>query len=647
MYEHQTRARIPRWLRILAPPMIILVVIAAGMLSAACSDDAEQAESEQPTRVERQAESEQPTRVERQAEQREQTSADSAPPEPEQQQQAAMQQQEMQAQAQQEAAYQQVQQYEETEDDVGVAQYAAEQQAADRGAIEQAEAAQASADSDGSRSRTQQGQERSSQERSAPRRALPGSTNFEDYATTGWRETVDDDTSTFSLDVDRTSYFLALNWVEAGYAIEPASVRAEEWINAFNYNYKRPDVNDSFAITTDIVEHPLHNDLHLVRIATQAPEFVDNTPLNVTLVLDASGSMATGNRVEIARAAAESIRGGLSRDDRIAVVLFSDRIVEYESHQRPDDGNISQIIERLSPRNTTNVQAGLNLGVELADDARRDRRNAYNYVILMSDGVANVNATDPFAILRTAEDRDDSNPLRLITVGVGIENYNDVLLEQLAQHGNGWYRYLQDVGQARSTFGRENWLALSIPFADQARAQVRWDGDAVLAWRLVGYENRVTADRNFEQDRREFAEIPIGTATTMFFEVELTSEAVHRNMIELGEVELRWLTPMSDVSNRQQVDMVSGISRFGEDEMLDLGSVVALAADRYSWFGQDGLSDATMSLAARNLNEVAYWFEELPSAVRDTQAGGDFAKLLAAMGAVAEEHETEDPGYSR
>ena len=607
MNQTQTRAKTRKWIRILAPPLIVLAVVAA-MLSAACSDDADRAESEQLTRVEQAAQVEQQ----------------------EQQQQAMQQQQEVAYQQQQ--AQQQAQQ--------AAAEYEEEQQAMEQEAEQQAS-------SDSSRSRTQQRQQRSSQEPQTPRRSLPGSTNFEDYATTGWRETLDDNTSTFSLDVDRTSYFLALNWVEAGYAIDPAAVRAEEWINAFNYNYELPRTNDSFAVTTDIVEHPLHDDLHLVRIATQAPEFVDNTPLNVTLVLDASGSMDQGNRVEIAKAAAESIRRGLSRDDRLAVVLFSDSIVDYAEHHRPDDRDVVGVIDNLYPRGSTNVQAGLNLGVEFADDIRRQRPDAYNYVILMSDGVANVDATDPFAILASAEDRDDSNPLRLITVGVGIENYNDVLLEQLAQYGNGWYRYLQDVGQARSTFSRDNWLALSIPFADQARAQVRWDADSVLAWRLVGYENRVTSDRNFEQDRKEFAEIPIGSATTMFFEVELTGEALRREAIELGEIELKWVVPMSDESRSQQVGMVSSTSRFGDDAMLDIGSIVALAADRYSWFGQDGLSQDTMALAANHLDEIAWWFEELPVDFRNTQPGQDLARLLAAMGAIADEHETEDPGYSR
>ncbi len=610
MNQSRTRSRIPRWIRILAPPLV-----AVALIFAACSSDDDQ---QQEVRQQPQQE---------QQDQQEQTSATRSQPQQSAQQQAM--QQEV-AQAQQEVEHQQQQ-----EDSY---EYQAQQQ--EEEAMEEAtEQAQASSPSSGS-SR----QQRSDEERPT---SSPAATNFEDYATTGWRLTVDDGTSTFSLDVDRTSYFLALNWVEAGYQIEPASVRAEEWINAFNYNYDLPDVNDSFAVTTDIVEHPLHDELHLVRIATQAPEFVDDTPLNVTLVLDSSGSMNEGNRVEIARAAAESIRRSLGRDDRLAVVLFDDRIVDSIDHRRPDDRRVGDVIDELRPRNSTNVQIGLNLGVEFADDIRRDRPNAYNYVILMSDGVANVDATDPFAILRTAEDGDDSNPLRLITVGVGIENYNDVLLEQLAQYGNGWYRYLSDVDQARSTFSRENWLALSIPFADQARAQVRWDEDGVLAWRLVGYENRVTADRNFEQDRKEFAEIPMGSATTMFFEVELSGDALRENIIDLGEVELRWSIPLSDDSRSQQVQMVSDISEFGDDAMLDLGSIVALAADRYSWFGQDGLGDDTMALAAEHLDEIAYWFEELPASILGNQSGRDFARLLAAMGAVAEEHESEDPGYSR
>ena len=410
-------------------------------------------------------------------------------------------------------------------------------------------------------------------------------TTFRDYARERFVSAAEDNLSTFSLDTDRTSYFLALNWARNGYDVDPDSVRAEEWINAFNYGYDQPRRNDSFNITTDVVTHPLDSRMHLARIAFQAPELdYDATPVNVTLVLDASGSMGDGNRVDIAREAAESILDGLRDQDRIAVVLFNENVQhEYTvEHTHPNDFSVERSIQNLRPGGSTNVQAGLNEGVWLADQARRQNPNAYNYIILMSDGVANVDATDPFAILESAGDRDAANPLRLITIGVGIENFNDFLLEQLAQHGNGWYRYLSDVNQAHATFARENWLALSIPFADATRAQVTWDPDVVNWWRIVGYENRVTSDESFTQARREFAEIPAGTATTVFYELELKDQWF-TGPLTLGDVELRWVTPSTQESNRQHTDITSHNYDFNfADPMLRLGAIVALFADRYS-----------------------------------------------------------------
>ena len=374
------------------------------------------------------------------------------------------------------------------------------------------EAAATEAASDSSSSRAQEVQAADSSEPAQPQRASPTDTDFKNYGRTPYVDTSEDAVSTFSLDTDRTSYFLALNWVQNGYVVEPDSVRAEEWINAFSYGYDLPRRDDSFAITSDVLEHPLGGGRHLARIAFQAPKVRDDIPLNVTLVLDASGSMADGNRVAIARAAAEAIRESLTSRDRIAVVHFTTEVIRglTVEHSRPDDDDVAWSISQLTPNNSTNVQAGLNLGVRLADEARRERPDAFNYIILMSDGVANVDATDPFAILESSPDTNYRNPLRLITIGVGIENYNDVLLEQLAQHGNGWYRYFDDTAQARETFSRENWVALSTPFADQTRAQVTWDPRLVSSWRIVGYENRITPDHTFEQNRREFAEIPSG-----------------------------------------------------------------------------------------------------------------------------------------
>ena len=482
--------------------------------------------------------------------------------------------------------------------------------------------------------------------RPAPTRPVgqPGTTTFQDTARQPLTATREDAVSTFSLDTDRTSFQLALNWARAGHRVDPKSVRAEEWVNAFDYGYAAPRASDRFAITSALFAHPLDRGKYMARVAFQAPDVVTTAPLNVTLVLDASGSMREGNRVAIARAAAEAIRRSLDRDDRMAVVHFTTNVLDHLTVEAatPDDRAVANSIAQLAPHNSTNVQAGLNLGVRLADRLRRERPQALNYVILMSDGVANVDATDPFAILEATSAPSGANPLRLITVGVGIANYNDLLLEQLAQHGDGWYRYLFDVEQARATFRRENWLALASPIADQTRAQVVWNPEAVRTWRIVGYENRVTSAEAFTQDRQEFAEVYAGAATTVFYELELHDD--FRQKGGLGQVELRWVAPESGRAWSQSSDLVSSgdVVRLQDHPLLEFGAVVALTADRYSALGDGSVTEGGI---AREL-----W--SLRDRTVDLQMGHlaafkDFAYVLETLLMHVPRVARDDSGYSR
>ncbi len=474
----------------------------------------------------------------------------------------------------------------------------------------------------------------------------PGATTFEDYERQPLTDASEDAVSTFSLDTDRTSFQLALNWARSGYQVDPASVRAEEWVNAFDYGYAAPSVDDRFAITSDLFEHPLDNDRYMARVAFKAPEVVTDAPLNVTLVLDASGSMSSGNRVGIAREAAEAIRRSLDRDDRISVVHFTTYVLDglTVENAAPDDRAVANSIARLNPHDSTNVQAGLDLGVRLADRMRRERPEALNYIVLMSDGVANVDATDPFAILEATSAPAGANPLRLITVGVGIENYNDQLLEQLAQHGNGWYRYLFDEEQARSTFRRDNWLALASPVADQTRAQVVWDPDVVKAWRIVGYENRVTSAESFTQDRKEFAEVYSGAATTVFYELELHDDFRHKGA--LGQVELRWVEPESGRGWSQSTDLVSS----GEavwpdgDPQLRFGAVVGLTADRYSALGEFAEPHLGYAQDLWRLRELT---GDLQNDLSHLAAFHDFAYVMETLLMNVPYVSPDNSGYSR
>ena len=472
----------------------------------------------------------------------------------------------------------------------------------------------------------------------------PGATTFQNTTRSEFALTSQDDTSTFSLDTDRTSFQLALNWTRSGYEVDPASVRAEEWINAFNYDYEFPRHDDSFNIQTDIIPHPLDSGLHLARVAFQAPDVVVDLPLNVTLVLDGSGSMSDGNRVEIAREAAETIRSSLGRDDRMSIVHFDNNVKRGLTvrDDNPGSSALRNSIRDLRPDGGTNVQAGLDLGVRIADEMRRSRPHAYNYVILMSDGVANVDATNPFAILESASDNNPDNPLRLITIGVGINNYNDVLLEQLAQHGNGWYRYLSEPEEGRRLFNRENWLALSVPFADQTRAQVIWDENLVRSWRMIGYENRVTSDASFARAEKKFAELPAGSATTVFFELELVDPyLLGLSDQPLGEVEVRWITPSTGEGNRQHQE-IDTVLAFPEPT-TDFGAIVALAADRYSGLHEYG--SGYPGSIHRDLYDLANLLRSVGSPMAGTTAYHDFEFVLNSL--IGKVEPAPSTGYSR
>ena len=455
------------------------------------------------------------------------------------------------------------------------------------------ESAPASAASQGVQS--EQGDTASTAPRQAPR-TIP-----RDTATTGPQPMVSsaqDPVSTFSLDTDRASYQRSLELAQSGYDIDPADVRAEEWINSLGYGYPRPSRSDEFAVHSDVFQHPDTQGMHMARIGIQAPDAQERRPVNVTLVLDSSGSMKDGNRVEIARQAAFAILDNLTSRDRIAVIHFEENVIRNKtvSHTQPTDRDVSRSLDRLDPGGSTNVQEGLDAGLEMAYRARSQSPDAINYVILFSDGVANVDATNPFAILHNlGEDSEYSrpNPIRIVTIGVGIQGYNDHLLEQIAQYGNGWYRYLDNPRQARGTFSDGNWTRLTSPFADQARAQVTWDPELVSHWRIVGYENRVTADSTFTQNLREFAEIPAGTATTVLYELQLYPRVAERQAAtaRLAEIEIRWVEPVTGLS-REQYDIVSGAWREGftglQDDMLRLGVVAGLSADIYASLDDGG-----------------------------------------------------------
>ena len=343
------------------------------------------------------------------------------------------------------------------------------------------------------------------------------------------------------MDVDTASYTIAQRYVADGNIPDPASIRVEEWVNAFDQGYPAPE-DATFAVTVDGAPTPFANQGHvLLRIGIKARESTEKTRPNaaLTFVIDTSGSMGTGGRLELVKDSLRKLVHGLGQGDSIAVVTFGDdaRVV-LPPTRATDEKTILAAIDALEPGGSTNLEAGLRLGYSLAREAHLGD-GGIDRVILASDGVANVGLTDATGILGQIRD-DAATGIELVSVGVGMGNYNDALLEQLADQGDGFYAYVNDLAEARRLFTEDLTGTLQSVALD-AKVQVAFDPEAVATYRLIGYENRAVPDGQFRDPSVDAGAIGAGHSVTALY--DLTLNGVPSRDAKLGTVRLRWTEP--------------------------------------------------------------------------------------------------------
>jgi Ca-activated chloride channel family protein len=363
---------------------------------------------------------------------------------------------------------------------------------------------------------------------------------FEDPGVNPYVDPDEDRVSTFALDVDTASYTIAQRYITDGNRPDPASVRVEEWVNAFDQGYRAP-ADDDFAVMVDGGPTPFFEDDEiLVRIGLQARAVRARAreDASLTFVIDTSGSMEREGRLELVKAALRILVDQLDPNDRVAVISFGQdaRLVLRSTSARDRDA-ILGAIDELEPDGSTNLAAGLRLGYEQARQSLTE--NGIDRVILASDGVANVGLTDADEILGRIRD-DAAAGIELVSVGVGMGNYNDALLEQLADQGDGFYAYVNGIDEARTLFRDELTSTLQTVALD-ARAQVEFDPDLVAAYRLVGYENRAIDDHAFTDPGVDAGAIGAGHTVTALYAIRLRDGVDEGD--RLATVRVRWADP--------------------------------------------------------------------------------------------------------
>lgn len=344
---------------------------------------------------------------------------------------------------------------------------------------------------------------------------------FKDYGTNPFIDTEDDHLSTFGMDVDTASYSVTRRYLRDGYLPPPEAVRVEEFVNAFDYNYLPPSA-EAFAVHIEGAPSRFGEGkrLQLLRIGIQGRVVPDENRKNamLTFVIDVSGSMGMENRLGLVKRSLTLLVEQLRPGDKVAIVVYGSRARTVLPHTGIEGREeILSAIDSLVPEGVTNAEEGLRLGYSLA--SRNARINSINRIILCSDGVANVGETGADGILRVIRSYVEEG-ITLTTIGFGMGNFNDVLMEQLANNGDGSYAYVDTLNEAKRIF-IENLTGTLQLIAKDAKVQVDFNPQVVSRFRLLGYENRRLDHEEFRDDKADGGEIGSGHSVTALYEIKL------------------------------------------------------------------------------------------------------------------------------
>ena len=349
---------------------------------------------------------------------------------------------------------------------------------------------------------------------------------YENHGSNPFIDTEDDKFSTFGMDVDTASYTVMRRYLRDGILPPPAAVRVEESVNTFDYNYEPPN-EEAFAVHIEGAPSKFGEGkrLKLMRIGIKGRVISDKNRKDaiLTFVIDVSGSMKRENRLGLVKRSLRVLLEQLREGDMIGIVVYGSNARVLLPHTGIENREyIFEAINRLSPDGSTNAEAGLREGYKLA--LKNSKSGCINRVILCSDGVANVGQTGPDAILKEVGMYVDEG-ITLTTVGFGMGNYNDVLMEQLANKGNGSYAYVDTIKEAKRVFV-ENLTGTLQVIAKDAKIQVEFNPETVSRFRLLGYENRSLAHEDFRKDDVDAGEVGAGHSVTALYEIKLNENAV-------------------------------------------------------------------------------------------------------------------------
>lgn len=418
-------------------------------------------------------------------------------------------------------------------------------------------------------------------------------------------QTSTEPTSTFAADVDTASYSNVRNYLNSGLMVPEDAVRIEEMINYFHYDYDEPKKGEPFSVNMEVDACPWNENHQLVMIGLKAKKIDDSKrkPTNFVFLIDTSGSMNSADKLPLVKTAYNKLLNELGEDDTVSIVTYagSDTVVlEGESGENTDV--ISEAIENLEAHGSTNGSAGINTAYEIAETYFKKGGN--NRVILATDGDLNVGVTSEDGLTELITEKKESG-IYLSVLGFGTDNLKDNKLEALADNGNGNYAYIDSVYEAKRVLVEEMGSTLET-VAKDVKLQTTFDENVVEKYRLIGYENRMMANEDFDDDTVDGGEIGSGHEVTAIYEIVPAKGIDTSSGDHILDFAVRYKKPNADDSKLLEYKCnysKNGFNNQASDNMLWAES---LACFGMILKGSDYSNECTFDLARQLAEKTSY-----------------------------------------
>jgi Ca-activated chloride channel family protein len=354
----------------------------------------------------------------------------------------------------------------------------------------------------------------------------PGFESYDAIDENDWQSALRKPLSTFSVDVDAASYGNVRRFITTGQLPPADAVRIEELINYFDYDYPDPRGRHPFSITTEVAECPWNRGSYLVHIGLQGRrvDVAELPPSNLVFLLDVSGSMNQPNKLPLLKSSFRMLVDHLRPQDRVAIVVYAGAAgLVLPSTPGHEKARILCAIDRLRAGGSTAGGAGIRLAFRVAQENFLDDGN--NRIILATDGDFNVGMSSDGAMVRLIEEKRRSGVF-LTVLGFGEGNLKDSKMEKIADKGNGHYAYIDNIIEARKVLINEMGATL-LTIAKDVKLQLEFNPARVASYRLIGYENRVLQDRDFDDDTKDAGELGAGHSVTALYEITLAGRYEH------------------------------------------------------------------------------------------------------------------------